>query len=61
MADNLTAQEYAMERAREKRSMDYLNMFKENEGYKTRFTRTPRVIARLVLGSTLRTLVTNGF
>ena len=34
MADNKTAQEYAMDRAREKRSMDYLNMFKENEGYK---------------------------
>lgn len=25
-----------MERARQKRSMDYLNMFKENEGYKTK-------------------------
>jgi lysozyme len=36
MADNKTAQEYAMERARQKRSMDYLNMFKENEGYKTK-------------------------
>jgi lysozyme len=32
MADNKTAQEYAMERAREKRSMDYLAMFEENEG-----------------------------
>ena len=36
MADNKTAQEYAIERARQKRSMDYLNMFKENEGYKTK-------------------------
>jgi len=36
MADNKTAQEYAMERARQKRSMDYLNMFKENEGYRTK-------------------------
>lgn len=36
MADNKTAQEFAMQRARQKRSMDYLNMFKENEGYRTK-------------------------
>ena len=36
MADNKTAQEYAMQRAREKRAKDYLDMFKENEGYKTK-------------------------
>ena len=36
MADNKTAQEFAMQRARQKRSMDYLNMFKENEDYKTK-------------------------
>jgi GH24 family phage-related lysozyme (muramidase) len=36
MADNKTAQEYAMQRAREKRAQDYFDMFKENEGYKTK-------------------------
>jgi lysozyme len=34
MADNRTTQEYAMQRAREKRAQDYFDMFKENEGYK---------------------------
>ena len=36
MADNKTAQEYAMQRAREKRAKDYLDMFKENEDYRTK-------------------------
>jgi len=34
MVDNNTEQEYAIKRAQQKRSMDYFNMFKENEGYR---------------------------
>ena len=36
MADNKTAREFAMERAREKRAQDYFDMFKLNEGLLTK-------------------------